>query len=157
MYENPQWLLTRIHDETLWIREAVERKFQSLSFYCSDKIEPLLLSEQLSTSHLEVLWGQPIKLIQVVSSSKFHEYWWNDFDFIFLSPPLVAGPQKPQKLTTSKTRGWSPKFETGINIIIKSALYSIFWQNSITDIKINYEHFGPKLLIPHWKIDILVP
>ena len=34
----------------------------------------------------------------------------------FLSPPLVAGPQKPQKLTTSK---------------------------------IKYEHFGPKILIPH--------
>ena len=34
-------------------------------------------------------------------------------------------------------RGWSPKFETGINIIIKSALYSIFWQDSITNIKIN--------------------
>ena len=33
-------------------------------------------------------------------------------------------------------RGWSPKFETGINIIIKSALYSIFWQYSITNIKI---------------------
>ena len=30
-----------------------------------------------------------------------------------------------------------PKFETGINIIIKSALYSIFWQDSITNIKIN--------------------
>ena len=26
----------------------------------------------------------------------------------------------------SGNRGWSPKFETGINIIIKSALYSIF-------------------------------
>ena len=37
----------------------------------------------------------------------------------------------------AETRGWSPKFETGINIIIKSALYSIFWQDSITNIKIN--------------------
>ena len=25
-------------------------------------------------SELEVLWGQPIKLIQVVSTSEFHEY-----------------------------------------------------------------------------------
>ena len=31
---------------------------------------------------LDVLWGQPIKLIQVVSTSEFHEYWWNDLDFI---------------------------------------------------------------------------
>ena len=44
--------------------------------------------------------------------------------YFFLSPPLVAGPQKPQKLTTSKMK---------------------------------YEHFGPKILIPHWKMDILVP
>ena len=65
---------------------------------------------------LDVFWGQPIKLIQVVSTSEFHEYGRNDFGFIFLSPPLVAGPQKPQKLTTSK---------------------------------IKYEHFGPKILIPH--------
>ena len=41
---------------------------------------------------IDVLWGQPIKLIQVVSTSEFHEYWW--IDFIFLSPPLFAGPQK---------------------------------------------------------------
>ena len=39
--------------------------------------------------------------------------------------------------TNYSHRGWSPKFETGINIIIKSALYSIFWQDSITNIKIN--------------------
>ena len=41
---------------------------------------------------IEVLWGQPIKLIQVVSTSEFHEYWWKDLGFIFLlSPPLVIG------------------------------------------------------------------
>ena len=71
---------------------------------------------------LDVLWGQPIKLIQVVSTSEFLEYWWNGLDFIFLSPQLVAGPQKPQKLTTSK---------------------------------IKYEHFGSKILISHWKMDII--
>ena len=40
---------------------------------------------------LDVLWGQPIKLIQVVSKSEFHEYWWNNFNFKFL---VSAGPQK---------------------------------------------------------------
>ena len=35
---------------------------------------------------LDVLWCQPIKLIQVVSTSEFHEYWWNDIDFIFFRP-----------------------------------------------------------------------
>ena len=31
---------------------------------------------------VDVLWCQPIKLIHVVSTSEFHEYWWNDVDFI---------------------------------------------------------------------------
>ena len=45
---------------------------------------------------LDVLWGQPIKLIQVVSTSEFHEYYIDGTTLIlhFLSPPLVAGPQK---------------------------------------------------------------
>ena len=44
--------------------------------------------------------------------------------WFFLSPWRVAGPLKPQKLTTSK---------------------------------IKYEHFGPKILIPYWKMDISMP
>ena len=35
-------------------------------------------------SVVDVLWGQRIKLIQVVSTSEFHEYWWNDLDLNFL-------------------------------------------------------------------------
>ena len=38
------------------------------------------------TSTLDVLWGQPIKLIQVFSTSEFHEYWWNGVVFIFFRP-----------------------------------------------------------------------
>ena len=59
---------------------------------------------QASQSSLDVLWCQPIKLIQVVSTSEFHEYFWNDIDFIFLSPRLVAGPQKAQTLTASEQK-----------------------------------------------------
>ena len=42
-------------------------------------------------SILDVLWGQPIKQIQDVSTSEFHEYWWNDVDFIFCPLHLVQG------------------------------------------------------------------
>ena len=35
---------------------------------------------------VDVLWGQPIKLIQVVSTSEFHKYGWNDLDLIFFAP-----------------------------------------------------------------------
>ena len=37
---------------------------------------------------IDVLWCQPIKLIQVVSTSEFHEYWWKDVDFIFFVPSI---------------------------------------------------------------------
>ena len=51
---------------------------------------------------LDVLWGQPIKLIQVTSNSELRENQWNDLLFLF---PLIAlGPQKPQKLTASKIK-----------------------------------------------------
>ena len=41
-------------------------------------------------SELDVLWCQPIKLIQVVSTLEFHEYWWNDVDFIFFIPSIFC-------------------------------------------------------------------
>ena len=53
---------------------------------------------------VDVLWCQPIKLIQNVSTAEFHEYWWNDIDLIFLSPPFSAGPQKPRTSTASKIK-----------------------------------------------------
>ena len=37
---------------------------------------------------IDFLWGQPIKLIQVVSTSEFHEYRWNDVDFNFFVPSI---------------------------------------------------------------------
>ena len=61
-------------------------------------------SVQIRGYLLDVLWWQPIKLIHVVSTSEFHEYWWNDIDFIFLSPPFSAGPQKPRTSTASKIK-----------------------------------------------------
>ena len=39
---------------------------------------------------VDVLWCQPIKLIQVVSTLEFHEYWWNDVDFIFFVPSIYC-------------------------------------------------------------------
>ena len=36
--------------------------------------------------YVDVLWGQPIKLIQIVSTLEFHEFWWNDLEVMFLVP-----------------------------------------------------------------------
>ena len=40
---------------------------------------------------IDVLWGQPIKLIQVASTSELHE---NDLFSLKLFPVIAAGPQK---------------------------------------------------------------
>ena len=40
----------------------------------------------LSLYRLDVLCCQPIKQFQVVSTSEFHEYQWNDLENIFLVP-----------------------------------------------------------------------
>ena len=47
---------------------------------------------------LDGLWGQLIKLIQVVSTSKFHEYWWNDLDLIFLVPAGFCRASEASKI-----------------------------------------------------------
>ena len=52
----------------------------------SDSFFPILMKNGQCMYVVDVLWGQPIKLIQVVSTSEFHEYWWNDPENIFLVP-----------------------------------------------------------------------
>ena len=53
---------------------------------------------------LDVLWGQPIKLIQVASTSELLEHQWISL-FSSKSFPLIsAGPRKPQNLTVLKIK-----------------------------------------------------
>ena len=49
-------------------------------------IEQIMYFLLFSDVSLDVFWGQPIKLIQVVSTSEFHEYCWNNIDFNVLVP-----------------------------------------------------------------------
>ena len=43
------------------------------------------------TAIVDVLCRQQIKLFQVVSTSEFHEYWWNNLENIFLVPAAFWG------------------------------------------------------------------
>ena len=45
-------------------------------------------------NRLDVLWRQPIKLIQVVSSQNVMNIDGTTLILFFLSPPFSAGPQK---------------------------------------------------------------
>ena len=67
----------------------LESTFQIENMYVSSEIS-------VSSNHWQIicvqckyiLWCQPITQIQVVSTSVFHEYWWNDVDFIFFVPSI---------------------------------------------------------------------
>ena len=54
------------------------------------------------TAELDVLWCQPIKLIHVVSTSEFHEYWWNDIDFIFFIPSIFCSASEDSNIDSFK-------------------------------------------------------
>ena len=43
---------------------------------------------------VDVLWGQPIKLIQVAFNSELCENQWNDLFSLKLFPLIASGPQK---------------------------------------------------------------
>ena len=49
----------------------------------------------------DILWGQPIKLAQVASTSELLENQQNDLVFFKI---ISSGPQKPQRLTASKIK-----------------------------------------------------
>ena len=76
---------------------AAKAKMASFNFkaqYIDQTVRPQLL---------DVLWGQPIKLVQMASTSELLENQRNLFSS--KSFPLIsAGPQKPQKLTASKIK-----------------------------------------------------
>ena len=73
---------------------CVSRVFMELTITINETFKLwvlLLLRYLLGTYYLVyVLWCQRIKLIQVVSTSEFHEYWWKDIDFIFFVPSIYC-------------------------------------------------------------------
>ena len=62
--------------------------------------------EWISIHLLEILKGQPITLIQVVSTSEFHEYWWtlclNNHSFCLLQGSEASKVDVPYFLQMSK-------------------------------------------------------
>ena len=63
-------------------------------------------------------WGQPIKLIQVVSTSVFHEYWWKNLDSKFLSQKKLSfwsietSEALQNSKGTRKLKSWNSVVET---------------------------------------------
>ena len=103
-------LVSNVHIKSIWTHSApCPRIFRSTYGPELTTTVPMIvwhgsLGPRGGGGSIVVLWGQPIKLIQVVCASEFHEYWWKDVVFIFLSPRFSAGLQKPQTLTISKTK-----------------------------------------------------
>ena len=59
---------------------------------------------KVQTSIVDVLWGQPIKLIKVTSNLELSENKWNDLLFFKLFPLIASGPHRPKKWIASKTK-----------------------------------------------------
>ena len=51
---------------------------------------------------IDVLWGQPIKLIQVASNSELHENQWNDLLFFEIVPSHCFGAPEASKIDCLK-------------------------------------------------------
>ena len=80
------------HQQSHWEYTTLETRGASEK---TKLFDPLILSKLLlNGSLLDVLWCQPIKLIQVVSTLEFHENAGTTLILFFLSPPFTAGPQK---------------------------------------------------------------
>ena len=60
---------------------------------------------------VDALWSQLIKLIQVVSTSEFHEYKWNNIVFIFFVLRFLQGLRRT--FTDSKTKDQNMKSQDG--------------------------------------------
>jgi hypothetical protein len=54
------------------------------------------------TVTLDVLWGQPIKLIQVASNSELRENQWNDLLFFQIVPSHCFGASEASKIDCFK-------------------------------------------------------
>ena len=70
----------------MWSLQFNEQAYENDLFDLKEEVMPAAISTYI----LDVLWCQPIKLIQVVSTSEFHEYWWKDVDFIFFVPSIYC-------------------------------------------------------------------
>ena len=50
----------------------------------------------VSSFTVDVLWGQPIKLAQVASTSELHENQWNNLIFFQIVPCHICGASEVQ-------------------------------------------------------------
>ena len=90
-------LENRFHDLNLWIHSMYYKTENVKTIECvvvTKYISIYKIFKKLTLfiySHLlDVLWCQPFKLIQVVSTSEFDEYWWNNADSIFFVPSIYC-------------------------------------------------------------------
>ena len=88
----------------------------------SDSFFPILMKNGQCMYVVDVLWGQPIKLIQVVSTSEFHEYWWNDVVFIFFVPSTLCRASEASNIDCFKNWVWK-LLTKNLNSLLKKCPY----------------------------------
>ena len=86
------FLWTETRAETQVTTFGILRPLQVYNF--ADTLKPSCV--------LDVLWGQPIKLIQVASNSELHENQWNDLLFFEIVPSHCFGASGASKIDCLK-------------------------------------------------------
>ena len=92
------------------------------------RLSVLLDDDNLTTAWrhaylVDVLWGQPIKLIQVFSTSEFHEYWWNGVVFIFFVPSTLCRASEASNIDCFKNWVWK-LLTKNLNSLLKDKYFT---------------------------------
>ena len=79
------WTVSKTEYENFWPKILIS--YYNIDIYLGAlKHQKIVITSFI----VDVLRGQPIKLIQVFSTSEFHEYWWNNVVFLLTWKKLEA-------------------------------------------------------------------
>ena len=90
-YANMHICISKYLWTSMWIIICKYITFDAQSIFGCQKQKGTKCGRACITVILDVLWGQPIMLVQLVSTSEFHEYWWKELENIFLVPAAFWG------------------------------------------------------------------
>ena len=103
---------------------------------------------------VDVLCRQQIELFQVVSTSEFLEYWWNDLDFIFFVPPTCCRASEASKIDYFKNKVWT-FWTKNFNSSLKNGYFGdiIFQEIEFFEhLKCNFKTLWPPKISISWNI-----
>ena len=122
--------------DTLLVAISNRLRSRNTYLYVHDAAEMLLwnIFDCLWCCCLDVLSGQPIKLIQVFSTSEFHEYWWKNKVFICFVPSTLCRASEASNIDCFKNWVWK-LLTKNLNSLLKNRYFGalIFQEREFFD------------------------